>query len=51
MSEPMEKIAALLRALRDADAIGELDAHFAAFICRGTQAPTLGLALAAALLP
>ena len=38
-----------LQALRDADAIGELDAHFAAFICRSTDAPTLGLALAAAL--
>ena len=49
MSALNEKIAAMLHALRDADAIGELDAHFAAFICRSAGGGTLGLAFAAAL--
>lgn len=49
MSAAPENIDALLRRLREAEAIGDLDAHFAAFICRHTRQPTTALALAAAL--
>lgn len=49
MSAAPEHIDALLRRLRESEAIGELDAHFAAFICRHAARPTTGLALAAAL--
>ncbi len=45
----MTDIDALLRDLRQAEAIGELDAHFAAFLCRQAARPCAALALAAAL--